>query len=83
MFMGSDGTKPVFGVSNTESFKPISLVIETSYKIEIFGSSKFTYGTFQKVKNKGADQTVRMHRLLCTCVVREPQKTGFLASRPI
>ena len=41
------------------------------------------YGTFQKANNKGADQTARMRRLVCACVVRKPPKTGFLASRPI
>ena len=40
------------------------------------------YGTFQKVNNKGTDQTARMRRLVCACVVRKPQKTGFLESRP-
>ena len=32
---------------------------------------------------KGADQTSRMRRLVCTFVVLKPPKTGFLASRPI
>ena len=35
------------------------------------------------MNNKGADQTARMRRLVCACVVRKPPKTGFLASRPI
>ena len=43
----------------------------------------FTYGTFRKVNNKGADQTARMRRLVCVCVVRKPPKTGFLRPRPI
>ena len=38
---------------------------------------------FQKANNKGADQTARMGRLVCACVVRKPPKTGFLASGPI
>ena len=41
------------------------------------------YDTFQKANNKGDDQTVRMSRLVCACVIRKPRKTGFLASRPI
>ena len=45
--------------------------------------SKFTYDSFQKANNKGADQTVRMRRLVCACVVRKPPKTGFLATRHI
>ena len=48
-----------------------------------FTRSKFAYGTFQKANNKGADQTARMRRLVCTCVISNTQKTGFLASRPI
>ena len=42
--------------------------------------SKFTYKTFQKANNKGADQTARMRRLVCACVVRNAPKTGFLAT---
>ena len=38
--------------------------------------------TFQKANNKGADQTVRMRRLVCAFAVRKPPKTGFLTSRP-
>ena len=42
----------------------------------------FTYDTFQKANNKGADQTARMRRLVCAFVVRNPPKTGFLALGP-
>ena len=35
------------------------------------------------MSNKGADQTARMRRLVCTFVVLKPPKTDFLASRPI
>ena len=48
----------------------------------IFSCSQVKYGTFQKANNKGADQTARMYRLVCACVVCKPTKTGFLASRP-
>ena len=48
-----------------------------------FTCSKFTYGIFQKAKNKGAEQTARMRRLVCTCVIRNTSKTGILTSRPI
>ena len=41
------------------------------------------YDPFPKANNKGADQTVRMRRLVCACVVRQPPKTGFFTSRPI
>ena len=35
------------------------------------------------MKNKGADQTAQMRRLVCACVVRKPLKTGFLRLRPM
>ena len=38
---------------------------------------------FPKANNIGADQTARMRRLVCAYVIRKPQKTGFLALRPI
>ena len=37
-----------------------------------FTRSKFTYETFQKANNKGADQTAWMRRLVCACVIRTP-----------
>ena len=40
------------------------------------------YDTFQKANNKGADQTARMRRLVCACVVRKHPKTGFLMLGP-
>ena len=43
-----------------------------------FICSKITYDTFQTANNKGADQTVQIRRLVCTCVVRKASKTGFL-----
>ena len=49
-----------------------------------FACSKFTYDTFQKANNYGADQSVQMRRLVCAIVVsNSPQKTAFLMSRPI
>ena len=41
-----------------------------------------SYFTVLIVNNKGADQTVRMRRLVCAFVVRK-QQSQFLASRPI
>ena len=35
-----------------------------------------------KANNKGADQTARMRRLVCACVVRKPPKTGLLRQGP-
>ena len=42
----------------------------------------FTYETFKKVNNKGADQTAQMRRLVCACVVRNPPKTVFSRQGP-
>ena len=42
-----------------------------------FTRSKFTYKTFQKENNKGTDQTARMRRLVCACVVRKPRRQVF------
>ena len=67
--MGLVPTKPVFRVSDKVRFKP--------------ACSKLRYGTFQNTNNKGTDQTARMCRLVCACVVHKPPKTGFLVSRPI
>ena len=39
--------------------------------------------TLSKKNNKGPDQSGLMCRLVCAYVVRNPTKTGFLASRPI
>ena len=35
------------------------------------------------MNSKGADQTVRIPRLVCTCVIHNPPKTGFLGAMPI
>ena len=76
-------TKPVFGVSHKASFKAVSSATETSWKIEISPVASLHMILSKKANNKGADQTVRMRRLICACVVRKPTKTGFLTSRPI
>ena len=44
---------------------------------------RLQYGAFQTVKNKGADQTAQMRKLVRPFVVRKPPKTVFLATRPI
>ena len=41
------------------------------------------YYTIQAVNNKGTDQTVRMHRLICAFVVRIWHKTYFRMTWPI
>ena len=53
---------PVFGVSDhIKSSQP-------AQSIEILSGASFIYYTFQVVNNKGADQTVQMHRLVCSFV---------------
>ena len=60
-----------------------SLLSYTDYlEIRNFACSKPRYNTFQKANNIGADQTARMRRLVCACVIRNTSKTGFLALRP-
>ena len=36
-------------------------------------STKFSYDTFQRVNNKGTDQSAQMHRLICIFVVTNPE----------
>ena len=81
--MGLIARKPVLGVSDKASFKPVSSATVTSLRIEISPVPSLHYDTFQKANNKGADQSAQMCRLVCACVVRKPPKTGFLALRPI
>ena len=63
--MGLDGTKTVFEVFHKARLKPIPVATGTSlkkmkYVLKMFAFSKFRYDTFQKVNNKGADQSVWM-----------------------
>ena len=51
-------------------------------KFEFYLFSKFTYDTFQIVNNKGADQTARMRRLDCACVVHKHQRQVFSRRGP-
>ena len=70
------------GGFDKECFKPVSSAKETSLKIEISPAASL-HMILSKKQKKGADQTARMRRLVCACVVHKPPKTGFLASRPI
>ena len=80
--MGLNETKPVFGVSDKASFKPVSSATETSKKIEISPLASLYMILSEKTNNKGADKTAWIGRLVYTCVVHKPPKTGFLVSRP-
>ena len=70
------------GCFDKECFKPVSSAKETSLKIEISPAASL-HMILSKKQKKGADQTARMRRLVCACVVHKPPKTGFLGSRPI
>ena len=70
------------GGFDKECFKPVSSAKETSLKIEISPAASL-HMILSKKQKKGADQTARMRRLVCACVVHKPPKTGSLASRPI
>ena len=54
-----------------------SAQLETSYSLEISAIESVRYYTTQAMNNKGADQTARMRRLICTFVVRIWQKQIF------
>ena len=75
--------KPVFGDSAKASFKPVSSATETSYKFEILPVARLNMLLSKKQIIKALIHIARMRRLVCAFVVRTPQKTGFLASRPI
>ena len=49
----------------------------------VVAGGKYRCDTFQLANNKGADQTVRMSRLVCAFVVHKAPKTGFLATKSI
>ena len=71
--------KHVFGVCDQGRLKQACSATETSQSLEISAVANYRYYTIQAANNKGADQTARMHRLICSFVVRIWQKkTGFL-----
>ena len=74
--MGLVNKKPVFGVS--DQVKPNLACSATELENRNFVCSKFRYVTFQRVNNKGADQTVQMPRIRL-----QTPKTGFLVLRSI
>ena len=64
--------KPFFGVCDQVRLKPACSATETSKSLEILGID-----TIRAANNKDADQTARMHRLICAFVVRIWQKQVF------
>ena len=75
--MGLDMIKPVFGVSDKASFKPVFSATETFSNIEISPVASLHNGTFPKAKNKVTDQTAHPRRLVCACVVCKPPEDMF------
>ena len=59
------------GCFDKECFKPVSSAKETSLKIEISPAASL-HMILSKKQKKGADQTARMRRLVCACVVHKP-----------
>ena len=80
--MGLVATKPVFGVSVKGDSNQSPQLQRLTRISKFLACSMFRDYTFQKANNKGADQSARMHRLVCAFVVRKLPKTGFLSSRP-
>ena len=79
--MGIDTTKTVFGVPRDNArLKPVSSATKTSQKIEISLETTLDIILSKKANNKGADQSARMHRLICAFVVRKARRQGFLNS---
>ena len=81
--MGCDVRKPVFTASEQVRPKPVCTATPISQNIEIFAWSKFDCYTFHILNNKGADQTVRMHRLVCAFVVRRQLIQVFSRQGPL
>ena len=75
--MGLDTTKPVFRASDKARHKPVSSAMETSLKIEIS-----LVASLDMILNKSADQSARMHRLVCALFVRKNQRQAFLCRGP-
>ena len=72
--MGLGATKPVFGVFDKATLKPVSSVTETSKKNEILLIASLYNDSFQNASNKGADQSAWMRRLVCAFVDRTPRR---------
>ena len=64
------------GFKKRDSNQPAQLQ-RLSRKVEISPVASLDMILSKKRKTKGADQTVRMHRLVCALVVRNIPKTGF------
>ena len=60
--------KPVFGVCEKARLKPANSATETSWEIAISLVSSLDMILLQSAKNKYADQTARIRRLVCTNV---------------
>ena len=77
--MGLVARKPVLGVSDKGSFKPVSSATQTSKKIEILLLASLDMILFNK---RITNALISMRRLVCAFVVGKPPKTGFVALRP-
>ena len=72
LYMGLSTMKPVFRVSDKASLISKSPQLQRLARVE---NCNFTFKTFKKENNEGADQSAQMHRLrlVCTFVVCKPE----------
>ena len=68
--------KPVFGVCDQVRLKPACSATETSKSLEMLDLENRNM-ILSNRNNKGADQTVWMHRLICSFVVHIWHKQVF------
>ena len=73
--IGLHARNPLFGVSD-------QVMPKLACSARKFACSKLVYDTFLSANNKGADQPVRLHRLVCIFVVRKPPKQVFVCLDP-
>ena len=72
LYMGLSTMKPVVRVSDKASLISKSPQLQRLARVE---NCNFTFKTFKKENNEGADQSAQMHRLrlVCTFVVCKPE----------
>ena len=77
IIMGLDARKPVFGVSDEARLNPVPSATGTSLKIEISLVASLDLILSKGANNKGAEQFVRMRRLVCAFVFSQTTEDRF------
>ena len=80
--MGLVARKPVFGLSDKASFKPVSSTTETSYKIEISSVGSQLMILSKKWIIKALIRLRGCAGWSAPLLLAKPPKTGFLVARP-